>query len=91
VSALLPAESLVMTVARAQIERGENPKINTTIVLLLTVDRLRAAVDDVLALHRPLPLDGRCRICIEEPCETVAALTPVADPDPHTTSDKETT
>jgi hypothetical protein len=55
------------------------------------VDRLRAAVDAALALHRPLPLDGRCRICIEEPCETVRALAPVADPDPHTTSEKETT
>jgi hypothetical protein len=25
------------------------------------------------------------------PCATVRALTPVADPDPHTTSEKETT
>jgi hypothetical protein len=54
-------------------------------------DRLRVAVDAALALHRPLPLDGLCRICAEEPCTTVRALAPVADPDPHTTSDEETT
>jgi hypothetical protein len=98
-------------------------------------DRLRAAVDDVLALHRSekryhdgsaewstddpseiaeehdYPLDEVpyfevCAHCGEIemsqsdhasylesmwPCATVRALAPVADPDPHTTSDKETT
>jgi hypothetical protein len=66
-------------------------------------DRLRAAVDEVLALHTQTYCDhnGRCtnndphRVCDcchdLWPCATVRALAPVADPDPHTTSDEETT
>jgi hypothetical protein len=60
-------------------------------------DRLRAALDAALALHQWVPpvatLSGFCAACLEEdwPCRTVRALAPVADPDPHTTSDKETT
>jgi hypothetical protein len=60
-------------------------------------DRLRAAVDDVLALHATHTCgkgcandSKRCQECWEEaPCATVRALAPVADPDPHTTSDEE--
>jgi hypothetical protein len=37
---LLPAESMAITVARAQLERGDNPPLNTTAALLLTIDRL---------------------------------------------------
>jgi hypothetical protein len=67
------------------------------------VRRLRAAVDAALALHTQTYCDhsGRCtnndphRVCDcchdLWPCATVRALAPVADPDPHTTSDKETT
>jgi hypothetical protein len=59
--------------------------------------RLRAAVDAALALHathacgKGCANDGkRCQACWEEaPCATVRALAPVADPDPHTTSEKE--
>jgi hypothetical protein len=60
-------------------------------------DRLRAAVDDVLALHRKSTIGNwaYCELCESEesavgwPCETVRALAPVAATDPHTTSDKE--
>jgi hypothetical protein len=52
-----------------------NPLREASEALIDEVRRLRSAVDAVLALHRPLPLDGRCRICIEEPCETVRTLT----------------
>jgi hypothetical protein len=53
------------------------------------VRRLCAAVDDVLALHRVNT--GMCLHCAASyPCATAGALAPVADPDPHTTSEKET-
>jgi hypothetical protein len=68
-------------------------------------DRLRAAMDEVLALHQETTvLDeqvcGHCTFVTAAhktvhltawPCATVRALAPVADPDPHTTSEKETT
>jgi hypothetical protein len=116
---LLPAESIAVTVARAQLRRGENPEINMTDVLLMTVDRLRFQIEDfraavaaALALHQPLN-DGPFSLIDYEycscranevhtdddgsrsigpakyPCATVRALAPVADPDPHTTSDEE--
>jgi hypothetical protein len=56
-------------------------------------DRLRAAVDAALALHVRDKF-GFCNECGDEyfhPCATARALAPVADPDPHTTSEKETT
>jgi hypothetical protein len=37
---LLPAENLALTVARAQLERGENPPVNTTAALVAALDRL---------------------------------------------------
>jgi RNA polymerase-binding transcription factor DksA len=62
--------------------------------------RLRAAVDAVLVLHRQIGHDlrwdnsksyGFCNHCGDSwPCRTARALAPVADPDPHTTSDEET-
>jgi hypothetical protein len=56
-------------------------------------DRLRAAVDAALALHQPCFKHSYSAICHScrgpAPCETHAALAPVADPDPHTTSEKE--
>jgi hypothetical protein len=58
-------------------------------------DRLRAAVDATLALHHDNPRLGNadrrvCAICkADQPCPTRRALAPVADPDPHTTSDEE--
>ena len=39
-AALEPAERMAVTVARAQLGRGENPPINMTAALLLTIDRL---------------------------------------------------
>lgn len=38
--ALLPAENIALTVARAQLGRGENPPINTTTALVMALDRL---------------------------------------------------
>lgn len=37
---LLPVEHMVYTVAKSQIGRGDNPPINTTAGLLMTVERL---------------------------------------------------
>lgn len=41
---LEPAENIALTVARAQLERGENPPINTTAALVLTIERLAGEV-----------------------------------------------
>jgi hypothetical protein len=55
-------------------------------------NRLRAAVDAALALHGRSRIEGWCNGCTDRyPCATVRALAPVADPDPHTTSDEEQT
>ena len=43
---LQPAESMALTVARAQIRRGENPEINVTTVLVMALDRLTTAAED---------------------------------------------
>jgi len=48
-AALLPAEKIAVTIAQAQIERGENPQINVTTALLLAVERLSAEVDRLCA------------------------------------------
>ena len=37
---LLPAECIALTVAQAQLRRGENPPINITATLALAVERL---------------------------------------------------
>ena len=39
-SGLIPAERMALTVARAQLERGENPGVNMTTVLVMALDRL---------------------------------------------------
>lgn len=46
-SALLPAESMALTVARAQVERGDASNIQA--VLVLTVERLAAEIQAVRA------------------------------------------
>jgi hypothetical protein len=43
---LLPAESMALTVARAQVGRGENPEINVTAMLLMMIERLTATPDE---------------------------------------------
>ena len=62
------------------------------------IRRVRAAVDAALALHQRA-VRGHwiyCERCDSEdyaepwPCDMARALAPVADPDPHTTSDEET-
>jgi hypothetical protein len=42
---LLPAESMTLSVARAQVKRGENPEINTTTMLVMALDRLTGRED----------------------------------------------
>lgn len=42
---LVPAESMALTVARAQCERGDNPPLNTTHMLVLALDRLTGRDD----------------------------------------------
>lgn len=37
---LLPAENMTLTVSRAQVERGENPTLDMTAVLIMALDRL---------------------------------------------------
>lgn len=37
---LLPAEYLALKIATAQLRRGENPPINITTTLVLTIERL---------------------------------------------------
>ena len=60
-SALLPAESMALTVARAQVERGDASNIQA--VLVLTVERLAAEIQAVREL--------RNRIIAEWPTDTV--------------------
>jgi len=70
--------------------------------LITERDRLRAAVDAALALHRSCADHPDCSYTDPKwchgcggrrlvPCPTRRALAPVADPDPHTTSDEEQT
>jgi hypothetical protein len=37
---LLPPERIALTVAKAQLRRGENPGINVTTVLVMALERL---------------------------------------------------
>lgn len=39
-SNLEPAEHMALTVAQAQLKRGENPPLNVTAVLVLAIERL---------------------------------------------------
>ena len=45
-SALLPVESMTLTVARGQLQRGENPEINITTMLVMTIERLIGERDE---------------------------------------------
>jgi hypothetical protein len=47
-SGLIPAERIALTVARAQLERGDNPPVNITTVLVMTIDRLLAGRAEAL-------------------------------------------
>ncbi len=42
---LLPVEDLALTIARSYLDRGENPPINTTTVLVMTLDRLVSEIE----------------------------------------------
>ena len=45
-SLLLPAENLALTVARAQVERRDNPAPNVSAVLVMALDRLISEILD---------------------------------------------
>jgi hypothetical protein len=54
-SGLIPAERLVLTVARAQLERGDNPPINITTALVMTIDRLLGGPGQCIQTGEPKP------------------------------------
>jgi hypothetical protein len=58
VSELLPAESMALTVARAQLGRGENPEINVTTMLVMTIERLAGIRDYAVSCRCPEPCDA---------------------------------
>ncbi len=84
---LLPAENMALTVARAQAERGENPTQNISVVLVMTLDRLIAALgDDVLykvcpdcngngSMDAPSMLGGLEQECLR--CQAMGGLVQV--------------
>jgi hypothetical protein len=49
-SGLTPGENMVLTIARAQLARGDNPPVNTTAVLVATIGRLLEEVRTVRVL-----------------------------------------
>jgi hypothetical protein len=46
---------LALTVARAQIERGDNPPVNITTVLVMTIDRLTGGPGQCIKISEPRP------------------------------------
>lgn len=54
-SGLIPAERLALTVARAQLERGDNPPPNITTVLVMTIDRLLGGTGQCIKISEPKP------------------------------------
>jgi len=42
---LLPVENMTLTIAKAQIARGENPPINTTTMLVMALERITGKED----------------------------------------------
>lgn len=57
-TALLPAESMVMTIARGQLARGDNPPINTTAVLVMIIQRLIGEEDEAEDAEEGVPRAG---------------------------------
>ena len=65
-TALLPAEALALSVAKAQLARGENPPPNTTAMLALTIDRLTGAMcSDLHGRNCEPPSELCCENCTE--------------------------
>lgn len=66
-SGLIPAERLALTVARAQLERGDNPPVNITTVLVMTIDRLLGGPGQCIKINEPRPYtftrDGLVQAC----------------------------
>lgn len=54
-SGLIPAERMALTVARAQLERGDNPPRNITGVLVMTIDRLLGGPGQIIKINEPMP------------------------------------
>lgn len=42
---LLPGENIVLTIARAQVERGEAPIVHMSAALIATIDRIIKLID----------------------------------------------
>ena len=58
---LLPAENMALTVARAQVERGENPTPNVSAVLVMALDRLIDELPDGDMFVRKCGPTAACR------------------------------
>lgn len=54
-SGLIPAERLALTVARAYLERGDNPPPSITAILVMTIDRLLGGPGQCIPLEEPRP------------------------------------
>ncbi len=54
-SGLIPAERLALTVARAYLERGDNPPPGVTAILVMTIDRLLGGPGQCILLEEPRP------------------------------------
>lgn len=79
---LKPAESMALTVARTQVERGDNPQFSVTALLVLALDRLTGRKDwtePEAAWSSPPGTDRPCA-CSLSPAECAeAGLLAVAD------------
>lgn len=54
----MPAENMALTVAHAQVERGENPTQNISTVLVMALDRLIGTFGDKVLLVESYPNPG---------------------------------
>jgi hypothetical protein len=54
-SGLIPAERVALTVARAQLERGDTVTANIAAVLVMTVDRLTGGRGRAIQINEPRP------------------------------------
>ncbi|KKL23688.1 hypothetical protein LCGC14_2422890 [marine sediment metagenome] len=76
---LLPAENMVLTVARAQVERGATPTLSISAVLVMALDRL---IDEIPDGDLYAPVD--CHIhevgdniyCVDGDMRKVERITP---------------
>lgn len=83
-SVLLPAESMAFTVARAQLLRGDNPPINITAALVLTIERLVVLLpvspesDTTAPVECEHEIEEVCVLC-HRPAHEIFAAVPLSD------------